>query len=145
MCRHDKGCPQPNWATPTLQQIIEDDWQPYHEIKEIRPENAGELWDKDGCKYITFGTDNNDLRIFNQVGGEYELSEFIPDGPIHDKYGWTRLYPKIEDDVERIEIEGVKWIEATKSLIYPSGVYEWRHLINRSPMKMILETPKDKT
>jgi hypothetical protein len=76
--------------------LVDNNWQPYHEVKEIRPGRAGELWDKEGCKYITFGNGKSDLRIFNQAGGEYELSEFIPDGLIHNKYGWTRLYPPVE-------------------------------------------------
>jgi hypothetical protein len=43
-CKHGSECPQKDWTTPTLQQIVEDCWQPYHPKKEIRPERAGELW-----------------------------------------------------------------------------------------------------
>ena len=64
---------------------------------------------------------------------------------VHGK-NWTRLYPPVADEnIERIELERVIWA-------YKDGVYfpttgtniEFSELVDSSPMKMILEIPKDK-
>ena len=130
----------------TLSAILQTDWQPYREEKEIRPENAGELWEKRDCFYHTSGSQYaGGLTLHGDVGTVDIASA------IHGKNGWTRLFPHVEEDVERIEIEGVKWSQRTTSMgtfVYPFKYnvesIELVKLIDRRPMKMILEIPKDK-
>jgi hypothetical protein len=142
--------------------IIAEDWLPYPEEKEIRPEKAGEVWqyEEDSHKKVTVWhkgilcfhalsrRDRPDIIYFKKDDG---LGWFCCDEPVHGKNGWTRLYPPVEDEsVERIEIEGVENFrlcgDTFESSIYkvdiPDGYLD--RLEDKPPMKMILEIPKDK-
>ncbi len=142
-------------AQVMLSEILGEVWQPYHEVKEIRPEKAGELWEREGLFFVIVrDTSNNNLMI-RCCEDDYLWSinnhSFTP--MIHNKNGWKRLFPEPEDDsVERIEFSEVEWSKdkAILGFIYPSlnvkgnngGLW---NLLDRPPMKMILEIPKDKS
>jgi hypothetical protein len=137
--------------------IFHLDWQPYPEVKEGRPEKAGELWGYSGDdpyagKYHHTKFHKEEIIVVgdNGVCGQIE-------GMIHNKNGWTLLYSPDPErmamiaDVERIEIEGVHWEEGKFNgdfAIIPcthnfSGGLR-RELIKKHSMKMILEIPKEK-
>lgn len=89
--------------------ILKDDWQPYPIKKEIRPENAGELWrNAMGVKFFSFFDNDKEvcLCMIDQSGDRFisglgELEHFT-----HNQNGWARLYPPVEDEnIERIIIE----------------------------------------
>lgn len=127
-----------------------NDWQPYYEVVEIRPEKAGELWEWEDMLYFTnLQRDSNHgvLVFMTDEGDLIDTGDIDYRGCAHNKNGWTRLYPKVEaDSVERIEIENVKWKESG-SLIYPAADVShvaWYDLVDLPRMKMILEIPKDK-
>ena len=135
--------------------IMEDNWQPYHEEKEIRPETSTELWRN---KF-------NELAHTTYRGNELMfvcMNESIPvDDVLIEINGWTRLYSpgeedkKIcafnhacldrEEDVERIVIEGIEWKREDGWLV-PFGGGEFmcsQNLIDKPPMRMIFEIPKE--
>lgn len=71
--------------------ILNNDWQPYHEVKEIRPENAGELWKhEDG--YYAHTEKSHGVLHFVYFG----LTKRIEDVDITN---WTRCFPEVEEDV----------------------------------------------
>jgi hypothetical protein len=120
--------------------ILSADWQPYHEVKEIRPERAGELWKHErGLHGHTFKHPSGDI-YFND-DNETTLATKAK-AVIHNKNGWTRLFPLPEDDsIERIEIKpGI--INEIKGFSVYSFILseEYRDSINGK--KMILEIPK---
>ncbi len=136
--------------------VLDDSWQIYQDEKEIRPEKAGELWQYNGnelyaAEYHHTKLKDTELVIVgdNGICGQIE-------GMVHSKNGWTRLYPHVEKDVERIEIEGVKWYKGEliedgrygELVTYPEtslGYHEELKFIDKPPMKMILEIPKEAT
>lgn len=132
-------------------------------VKEIRPENAGELWrHEDGSIGIIIKqSESSPLGIAFDNGTQKHLSDTnLASGKnkpyreylIHNKNGWERLYPPVEDDsVETIEIEGVEWenckiegqeLHAMVPLWRNMNPWIGKNLINKPPMKMILEIPK---
>ena len=132
--------------------IEEDNWLPYHEEKEIRPEKAGELWRyNSGVNTLHYHTDSSVVKgesrfkiILYGFSGEVSND---PDHIIHHKNGWTRLFPPVEDEsVERIEIEGVRWYSSPNdkhgAIPGSSQVPGWARFIDTPPMKMILEIMK---
>jgi hypothetical protein len=138
-----------------------DYWKPYHEVEEIRPEKAGELWRHDEASILFF--------IYDAEGPLYRISHQGLDGPIismdsmvHGK-GWTLIYSPdkevmkkikgLEDNsVETIEIEDVLWKLGGNHISFPyveihegadyGPFHDVREETNR-PMKMILEIPKE--
>ena len=130
--------------------IVDNCWQSYHEVKEIRPEKAGELWNRDNVG-ICFVINNPGCTV-DVVWPDGDTDTIRP--MIHNKNGWARLFPKVEDDsVERIEIEGVKFDNSCDSCNYPSPVKSYnthtkefgeqlKELCEKPLMKMILEIPK---
>jgi hypothetical protein len=127
-------------------EVIRDDWQPYHEAKEIRPLNPGEFWEApSGAKFLTykeghklyFATKDTTHKCFNN---EEKLGCFSE---------WTRLYPPVEDDsVERIEINDIQWFSKVHK--YPEHIGDsdpnpnnFQDIPLETPMKMILEIPKE--
>ncbi|MCK5615176.1 hypothetical protein KAR91_75635, partial [Candidatus Pacearchaeota archaeon] len=73
---------------------FKDDWQPYFEVKEIRPEKAGELWEYNAkCLkiFILYG-DNLSLVGIDETGQKSTISPFM----IHGKNGFTRIEPPVE-------------------------------------------------
>ena len=127
--------------------ILGDDWQPYYEVKEIRPEKAGELWQEElsGNYYTTnvpmpLGLGGG-LALFGPKG-----RIDIKDGDVVHGKGWIRLFPHVEDkNVERIEIERVAW-RHSHGVYFPTADtdIEFSELKEKGRMKMILEIPKDK-
>ena len=129
-------------------------------IVEIRPEKAGELWAIRDTSIFTYKDvygDSLELKfIYADGSGKSYIAGHANEQIRHNKNGWTRLYPLVEDEnIERIEIEGVEWFDGrlTKSgrygplVIYPeTGLSRAKELefVNGPPMKMILEIPKDK-
>lgn len=133
--------------------ILEGDWEPYHEVEEIRPEKVGELWQRDGeinHRCVTY----EGIVGLNVIwwGGTANTNRVDKD-MIHNKNGWKRVWPNVEDEnVERIEIEGVKWEEIQSlsgtqivTLFWTEQGFSHikRQWLNKSPMKMTLEIPKD--
>jgi hypothetical protein len=137
----------------TLDNLTSDQWQPYHEVKEIRPEKAGELWG-----FENEMTSDNYITVWVKGGGEIRLirdtfTHIVPEKVIHNKNGWTRLYPPVEDDsVERIEFEDTAFLEgivAGSSVFYPTSNLGqfcnavFKNYCKRPSVKMILEIPKE--
>jgi hypothetical protein len=123
-----------------------DDWQPYHEAKEIRPEKAGELWERKGIHYAIGYLKCRDGIYQTQYGlHRFDCNDYKPvdNNMIHGKNGWTRLFPKPENDsVERIEIEGVVCKEDSDCVYTVETTFtSHKDLVNK-PMKMIL-IPKE--
>lgn len=97
----DKRC-----HTVILESILMYGWLPYPEEKEIRPEKAGELWQsQDGSLGITHNNSiNNSLETSQEAvyitftnGSKQKLNQYAM---IHNKNGWTRLYPEVKDGKE---------------------------------------------
>ena len=136
----------------TLQDINNANWRTYHEVEEIRPEKAGELW-KNNLNDEYYHTTvplplgmGGGLALFSCYGRTDRENIFHGED-------WTRLSPPVEDNsVERVEIEGVVWLHKKdcqgKHVEY-SGVDDpkpnnFKDIPVDVPMKMILEIPKDK-
>lgn len=75
--------------------MLQGNWQPYHEAEEIVPENAFELWKRGAYKYFTIRISGTSLQFVNDSGQSVVGIERA----IHNKNGWTREYPKVEDEV----------------------------------------------
>jgi hypothetical protein len=125
----------------TFLEITRDDWQPYHEEKEIRPEKAGELWEtKTGFKLFVYRGEYEygGLVLKREDGYTFNVNN-LPDG-------LKRLYPPVEDEnVERIEVEYSGYNFLTLHLT--PCVDSFAHLIDKMnkdipKKKMILEIPK---
>ena len=145
-----KGCKYENkCACYTCSRLERKDLFEPKEV-EIVPQNAGELWEQENCKYFSY--------LKTNIGGNEELTMIASCGQhylpsmIHNKNGWTRLFPPVEEDVERIEIEEVVWnYGGGGGNTWPVSHgdcnlkgFQWKDLFCKSPMKMILEIPKDK-
>ena len=155
----DDGCPLTWYNKQTsdlmghiaLDTIISDKWQPYYEVKEIRPEKAGELW--------RYGDSDSYAHTFKQDDDIYFLSDgcapktlALLAGVKHGEY-WTRLCPEVEDpSVKRIRIKDVTWHEGIcngVSAIFPradngsNSEDVSKDLLTRGLMNMILEIPKE--
>lgn len=95
---YEKGMPSENVH---YEDFLGDDWQPYHEIKEIRPEKAGELW-KDDNRELYFITKENDVNYFQTINGlqKYTLNTDVTwdrfQNIVHNENGWTREYPHVK-------------------------------------------------
>jgi hypothetical protein len=93
-----------------IEHTLADDWKPFHKkAEEIRPECMGEIWqytDKcgegqemivtlfkwrpEGGKLRIQYVDHTDAMIFGTLIWHKEI--------IHNKNGWERLFPKVEDE-----------------------------------------------
>ena len=132
--------------------ILKDDWQPYHEEKEIRPEKEGELWKNNvNINWFIRRAGSSRCKGFQAVSEQGVCFDIKGLDMVHGE-GWTRLFPPVEEDVERIEIEGVKWKKADhgkhgEGVIpeFPSmeEVRKIEALTSKPPMKMILEIPRE--
>ena len=137
--------------------ILDNDWKPYHEVKEIRPEKAGELWfNVNNGKYAhTSDYDDNGQTFWHEDCYVPRDISQIQDKVVHNQ-GWRRLSPPVEDDsVEKIVIDNVNWDLSDcwqkKPMLYSvdkNGNKFWgdiRSIVRNKPdMKMILEMPKEK-
>ena len=155
-----------------LDEIFNFTWRPYHEVKEIRPEKAGELWEKDngspGNIWVSFKIDSTRVLRFKHTttGGEVVLEEgFHKHEVVHNKNGWKLLYSPDKEVMERIKevgdpsfkrirIKDVTWHKGRGngvSIVFPiadnssEGSAEvGKDLLACGPMTMILEMSKDK-
>jgi hypothetical protein len=144
-------------AAAELNEILSSGWNPYHEVKEIRPEKAGELWkrhDEYSLYYATYEYQHKEgiKAICLNDGMQYSMDKPFFGKMIHNKNGWTRLYPPIEDDsIERIETlihhgciksgNGSNVIDI--HLILPNKDDKIKFL-NKPHIRAIFEIPKDK-
>ena len=139
----------------SLNEITGIIWISYHEVKEIRPEYTQELWKIKNSVWVTFRREGSPcLKFMHTVtGGEVVLNDwYLKDEIIHNKNGWTRLYPPVEDEnVERIEIKKVTFdrIQGANgaeymSIISTSCEAPSLDIFKGKSGKMILEISKDK-
>jgi hypothetical protein len=119
---------------------LREDWQPYHDKKVIRPEEAGELWACDGLGMCFVYYDKSlDLHLKWRDGAEQRVAVT---NIAHNQNGWTRLYPPVEDDsVERVEFEYVECTKERESVYNVNSTFAtYRSLPKR--VRMILEYEK---
>ena len=71
---------------------FKDNWQPYHEVKEIRPEKAGEVWWHEGrdLKILIFSNAMLSLSAIDETGAICDIERII-----HGYNGFTRVDPLI--------------------------------------------------
>lgn len=76
--------------------IICDDWQPYHEVKEIRPKEPGETWYEvtRDLKCFTFSNAALGLAMMDERGVIITIPEYM----VHGKNGFTRVDPPVKED-----------------------------------------------
>ena len=80
----------------SVKELFNNDWQPYREKPEIRPEKAGELWEYEGSKtFIYRNRSDGLLHVIRDQGGTNPVSY---SNMIHGQNGWTRLYPPVPDE-----------------------------------------------
>ena len=90
----------------TGQEVLRTDWLPFPEEKEIRPKKAGELWKLDEEYYHTEDHTSSGCGLCLVGYGSKGFKEVDNGKTAHNKNGWTRLFPSVEDEsVERVEIE----------------------------------------
>ena len=94
-CKAEKERQMRAWNYSNL---LCNDWLPYYDKKEIRPENAGELWEKrerkDHVRYFMsayYAAEQSEGLIFRGPNAGAYISEL--ETAIHNQNGWTRLYP----------------------------------------------------
>jgi hypothetical protein len=128
-----------------VSELLSNDWLPYPEEKEIRPEKAGELWRHDATTDY-FHTDNA-----YDGGGSLALVGYmgvrsVDASIVHGKH-WTRLCPPVEDEsvsVRKVIIEDVEFRDVNgATVVWNSGSYDVGLLDKLFCSKMILEIPKD--
>lgn len=115
----------------------DDKWQPYPEVKEIRPEKAGELWYRSTDKkyYHTEEFENIGLRMVSHLCAP-NVRDFVYDDT------WTRIFPEPEDDrVVFIDAPGGPIFPTSRGNDFSNGSF--LKFKNKPPMKMILEIPKE--
>ena len=125
--------------------LINDvDWQPFRE-EEIRPENAGELWESpSGAKFITY----KELEILYFATKDTSHKCFDNEERLGCFSEWTRLFPPVEDDsvefrkvtFDRIIGEnGAKYM----SIISTSCDSPSLEILKGKCAKIMLEIPKE--
>lgn len=129
--------------------ILDNEWQPYHDKKEIRPENAGELWEHDeteGYFHTDYSTQDAQLVMIGYKG-------VSRDAEITHGDHWTRLHPPVEDDsVEKVEFKRV-FFDRIKgknganymSIISTSGDSPSIDMLKGREVDVTLKIPKDKS
>lgn len=80
-----------------LVDITTGNWQPYNPTPQIVPEKAGELWENQHNSFFHTELDREELMIVHS-SGRNSISPSI----IHGVNGWTRLFPEVKDDVEKV-------------------------------------------
>jgi hypothetical protein len=69
-------------------------WQPYHEVKEIRPENEDEVWFNSHVEiYYLYSARNKELVTARKIALDKALMTEV----VHGKNNWTREIPKVEE------------------------------------------------
>ena len=136
--------------------IITDDWRPYHDKKEIRPE-IGDIWEiEDGSSGFIHGSfqyaderDFEDMYITFTTG--FKNSIKIP--MVHGENGWKRIHPPVEDDsIERVVIENCAFLKhegKNITVVFPTSTGgqfnngSFEKYTGKKPMEMILKIPKE--
>ena len=131
----------------TLQGINNINWQPYPEVKEIRPKNSDEVWINNHGRCMVLGWGKGELWGYFSDGGKCTV---LDEGSlaVHGKNGWERIHPKVEDDsVDEMKFEAVTWGKCDCGFNYPMGgrgsFQNNDKLLNKKPMGMILKIPKE--
>ena len=91
--------------------VARDDWQPCPEVKEIRPETAGELWERDGESNHRCVVYKNDIGL-NVVwwgGDEIPYTNYVENDMIHNKNGWKRICPEVKEVWGKSAIQNDKY------------------------------------
>lgn len=137
-----KDAPNEGGDYVSLDMILSENWQPYHEVKEIRPYAAGELWEMSShAKFFVIADESSGV---NKLCGLYGDKICIREDIIHGK-DWVRLYPPVEDEnVERIEIEGVEIESCCDDIIIKTSSLDKGTVFNKCKAKVTIEIPKDK-
>lgn len=75
--------------------LLDDNWIPCPEEKEIRPKNSGETWEylPKAEKMFTFTTSGLGLSVINEQGRTGSPKEIV-----HGKSGWIRVDPPVKSD-----------------------------------------------
>ena len=81
----------------SIADIGRDEWQPYLEVKEIRPEKAGELWERDGESNHRCVTYEGIVGLNVIWWGGAANTDRVDTGMIHNKNGWIRYFPHVEE------------------------------------------------
>ena len=114
----------------------------HHPKEEIRPSEAGELWENEDFFCLTYKDRNSDITVREQDGDFFMVRSIVGDKVIHGQNGWTRLCPPVNDG-EVIVIEGVTW-ERRDGWCVPLGVDGVEvDMINKPPMTMTLTIPRE--
>lgn len=87
--------------------MLAGDWQPHHEVKEIRPQKAGELWSIRDTLIFTYEDVYGDplqLKfIYADGSGQNYISGHANGQIIHNKNGWTLIYSPDEEVMKKIK------------------------------------------
>ena len=124
--------------------LINDvDWQPYPEVKEIRPEHSGELWEKRECFYHTSGSQRSGGLTLHSDVGTVDMRNVI-----HGKNGWTRLHPPVEDnsvEFRKVTFDRIIGENGAKymSIISTSCDSPSLEILKGKCAKIMLEIPKE--
>lgn len=141
-----------NARRPLSHEEMFESYDPYHEVKKIRPEKAGELWQYNNLFVWCTVIKNEVLEMVCAHGKDIETVDKM-NLTVHGKNGWKRLFPEVEDDsVERIEFDDMVFLEglvAGSSVFFPTsnlgqfsnGIF--KDYCKRPPIKMIFEIPKE--
>lgn len=124
--------------------ILGDSYEPYLLQKEIIPTEAGELWEHNSELFFTFIDGGGRLRLQSTDATNYSM-EYI-DSYVSEK-NWTRIHPPVEEEREKIVIEGVDWFKDEDGVVIPcqeSDIFDWKSLLNKPPMNMTLTWDKEK-
>lgn len=140
--------------------LLDNNWQPYHDKPVIRPEKPGELWrhnETEGYFHTDYSTQDASLVLigYKGVSSNAEI--------VHGTH-WTREFPPVEDEgvdilklakevgdvgykgIERIEIHGIGWNQDSDGGVFPyqdSDEFDWKQLVDRPYMKVIFEIPRE--
>lgn len=98
-------------STVALESIMADDWQPFPEEKEIRPEYTGELWKIKNSVWVAFRRESSCLKFMHTItGGEVDFCDwYLKNEVIHGKNGWERVFPNVEEFWGRSAIQNDRY------------------------------------
>lgn len=140
---HSESCEDDLVTVPQLSHILDSNWQPYLPKEEIRPKEAGELWEwEDRLVFICETRSDKRLEIKWFHGG----TNAMVDTMIHNQNGWKRLHPPVPEENE-IVIEGVRWYQdgdGDGDMMPSCENYLFlESLASKPPMTMKLTWPKE--
>ena len=79
----------------TYKEIIREDWEPYHIIKRIQPENAEEVWINSDGHVMIIGEKDGGLWCYFSEGMSCPLEKghYV----FHGEGVWERIHPQVEE------------------------------------------------